>query len=204
MTLPDGSRRRLGFRGAGPDGAASRSTAGWRWSGSRCRARSAGTRRGTLGEWTSPDPVPLFELFTRQRRAAWARSAAPRAPSRWLNALAHRLRDNAPRQGEGEHRRALRPRQRLLFGLARRDDDLQLGAVRVRRRQRWRTPSCARSHDLLDRLELEAGSAAAGDRLRLGNARDRGGEARRRRRRPDPVRTSRRPGPEQRDRARPG
>ena len=42
----------------------STSAAGWRWSGWRPRARSAGTRRGSWANGRRPDPVPLFELFS--------------------------------------------------------------------------------------------------------------------------------------------
>ena len=53
----------------------------------------------TLGEWSSPDPVKIFELFSA--------NAAPlddvgraKGPFRWVNAFAHRLRDNAPRKAK--------------------------------------------------------------------------------------------------------
>jgi cyclopropane-fatty-acyl-phospholipid synthase len=49
------------------------------------------------GEWSSPDPVPLFELFTANALSL-RDTARAKGPARWINALAHRLRDNAPRQ----------------------------------------------------------------------------------------------------------
>jgi cyclopropane-fatty-acyl-phospholipid synthase len=49
------------------------------------------------GEWTSPDPVPLFELFTANALSL-GDTARAKGPARWINAAAHRLRDNAPRQ----------------------------------------------------------------------------------------------------------
>jgi cyclopropane-fatty-acyl-phospholipid synthase len=49
------------------------------------------------GEWSSPDPVALFELFTANAEEL-GRAARAKGPFRWINALAHRLRDNAPRQ----------------------------------------------------------------------------------------------------------
>jgi cyclopropane-fatty-acyl-phospholipid synthase len=48
-----------------------------------------------LGEWSSPDPVALFELFTANA-VALGDAARAKGPFRWANALAHRLRDNAP------------------------------------------------------------------------------------------------------------
>ena len=60
----------------------------------------------TLGEWSSPDPVKIFELFSINAMPLGDIGRA-KGPFRWVNALAHRLRDNAPRQGAQEHRRAL-------------------------------------------------------------------------------------------------
>jgi cyclopropane-fatty-acyl-phospholipid synthase len=50
-----------------------------------------------VGEWTSPDPVPLFELFSANA-VPLGEVGRAKGPARWVNALAHRLRDNAPRQ----------------------------------------------------------------------------------------------------------
>jgi cyclopropane-fatty-acyl-phospholipid synthase len=50
-----------------------------------------------LGEWVSPDPVPLFELFSANA-AALGDIGRAKGPFRWINAVAHRLRDNAPRK----------------------------------------------------------------------------------------------------------
>ena len=49
----------------------------------------------TLGEWSSPDPVAVFELFSANAVALGDIGRAKGA-FRWINALAHRLRDNAP------------------------------------------------------------------------------------------------------------
>jgi cyclopropane-fatty-acyl-phospholipid synthase len=49
----------------------------------------------TLGEWASPDPVALFQLFSANAVALGDVSRA-KGPFRWVNALAHRRRDNAP------------------------------------------------------------------------------------------------------------
>jgi cyclopropane-fatty-acyl-phospholipid synthase len=51
----------------------------------------------TLGEWASPDPVALFELFSANAISLGDVGRA-KGPFRWVNALAHRLRDNAPRK----------------------------------------------------------------------------------------------------------
>ena len=94
---PDGATRRIGFRAAGPAGRGQRSTAGWRSFGWQRRDRSAGTRRGTSGEWSSPDPVAIFELFSRNASRS-AKLGRAKGPFRWFNSLAHRRRDNGIRK----------------------------------------------------------------------------------------------------------
>ena len=51
----------------------------------------------TLSEWSSPDPVKIFELFSGNG-AALGEVGRAKGPFRWINSLAHRLRDNAPRK----------------------------------------------------------------------------------------------------------
>lgn len=92
--LPDGSQRRVGFHANGPV-AAVRIV---RWM-ALVRLATAGSvgwyKAWTLGEWSSPDPVALFELFAANATTLRG-TARAKGPFRWLNALAHRLRDNAP------------------------------------------------------------------------------------------------------------
>jgi cyclopropane-fatty-acyl-phospholipid synthase len=49
----------------------------------------------TLGEWSSPGPVKIFELFSINA-APLGDVGRAKGPFRWINTLAHRLRDNAP------------------------------------------------------------------------------------------------------------
>jgi cyclopropane-fatty-acyl-phospholipid synthase len=49
----------------------------------------------TLGEWSSHDPVKIFELFSANA-APLGEVGRAKGPFRWINALAHRLRDNGP------------------------------------------------------------------------------------------------------------
>jgi cyclopropane-fatty-acyl-phospholipid synthase len=59
---------------------------------------SVGWYKGwAAGEWSSPDPVHLFELFAANALSL-GDSARAKGPARWINAAAHRLRDNAPAQ----------------------------------------------------------------------------------------------------------
>ncbi len=95
-TLPDGSRRRVGFRAPGP--VASVDITGWKALVRLVTSGSVGWYKAwEKGEWTSPDPVALFELFAANAPSL-RHTARAKGPVRWLNALAHRMRDNAPSQ----------------------------------------------------------------------------------------------------------
>ena len=96
VTLPDRSQRRLGFRAPGPSAIVDLRS--WRALLRLAISGSVGWYKAwALGEWTSPDPVPLFELFSLNSIPLGEVGRA-KGPGRWVNALAHRLRDNAPSQ----------------------------------------------------------------------------------------------------------
>jgi cyclopropane-fatty-acyl-phospholipid synthase len=96
--LPDGSVRLIGFHAPGPSAVVHLKS--WK---ALVRLGTSGSvgwyKAWTLGEWSSPDPVVLFELFTANS-VELGRSARAKGPFRWVNALAHRLRDNAPRKAK--------------------------------------------------------------------------------------------------------
>jgi cyclopropane-fatty-acyl-phospholipid synthase len=97
-TLPDRTRRRLGFRNSGP--AARIELRSWMALVRLGVSGSVGWYKAwELGEWASPDPVPLFELFSANA-VSLGELARAKGPARWLNALAHRLRDNKPQQAK--------------------------------------------------------------------------------------------------------
>jgi cyclopropane-fatty-acyl-phospholipid synthase len=91
-TLPDGSFRVLGGRRDGPIVVAHLRS--WR---SLVRLAVSGSvgwyKAWALGEWTSPDPVPLFDLFMRNA-AHLSDTARAKGPWKAVNWLAHRLRAN--------------------------------------------------------------------------------------------------------------
>ncbi len=94
--LPDGSRRRLGFRAPGPSAIVELSS--WMALLRLGLSGSVGWYKAwELGEWSSPDPVPLFELFSANA-ASLGEVGRAKGPARWVNSLSHRLRDNAPRR----------------------------------------------------------------------------------------------------------
>ena len=92
-TLPNGSRRMLGGRSAGP--MAEMNIRSWRalrriaWNG------SIGLYEGwEKGEWDSPDPVQIFALFTLNRKALGT-SARASAPMRFAARLLNNFRRNS-------------------------------------------------------------------------------------------------------------
>nr|WP_240502293.1 cyclopropane-fatty-acyl-phospholipid synthase family protein [Sphingomonas panacis] len=95
-TLPDGRVRRLGGRADGP--AAVVTLASWR---SLLRLATRGSVgwyvAWSLGEWSSPDPVALFELFVLNRTTLGNAGRAS-GLTRRLQRVWHRLRANS-RQG---------------------------------------------------------------------------------------------------------
>ena len=95
-TLPDGTRRRVGFRAPGAEPVVHLHS--WMALVRLATSGSVGWYKAwAAGEWSSPDPVPLFELFMANA-VSLGDTARAKGPARWINALAHRLRDNAPGQ----------------------------------------------------------------------------------------------------------
>src|SRR5437764_1949772 len=94
--LPNGGERRLGFRGPGPSAVVRISS--WMALARLATSGSVGWYKAwALGEWSSPDPVTVFELFSANA-VPLGEVGRAKGPFRWINAVAHRLRDNAPRK----------------------------------------------------------------------------------------------------------
>lgn len=90
--LPDGTQRSLGGRAPGP--VAIVELRSWRALARLATSGSAGWYKAwTEGEWASPDPVPLFDLFMRNASALGDTGRA-KGPWRLLNRIAHALRRN--------------------------------------------------------------------------------------------------------------
>jgi cyclopropane-fatty-acyl-phospholipid synthase len=97
-TLPDTTKRRLGFRGKGARAVVQLSS--WMALVRLATSGSVGWYKAwTLGEWSSPDPVKIFELFSANAGPLGEIGRA-KGPFRWVNALAHRRRDNAPKKAK--------------------------------------------------------------------------------------------------------
>jgi cyclopropane-fatty-acyl-phospholipid synthase len=95
-TLPDGMRRQLGFHRPGPVAIVTINS--WMALVRLATSGSVGWYKSwAAGEWASPDPVPLFELFMLNGRALGEVGRA-KGVMRRINRLAHLLRDNGPGQ----------------------------------------------------------------------------------------------------------
>jgi cyclopropane-fatty-acyl-phospholipid synthase len=92
LTLPDGAFRTLGGRAEGP--IATVHLLHWRALVRLAASGSVGWYKAwAQGEWTSPDPVSLFDLFMRNA-GPLGDTARAKGPWRVVNWLAHRLRAN--------------------------------------------------------------------------------------------------------------
>jgi cyclopropane-fatty-acyl-phospholipid synthase len=99
-TLPDGSRLLLGGRAQGPRPVVHLHS--WRALARLITSGSVGWYKSwELGEWSSPDPVPLFDLFMRNAETLGDTGRA-KGPFRLVNRLAHRFRAN-DKQGAREN-----------------------------------------------------------------------------------------------------
>jgi len=93
-TLPSGERRRIGFHEPGPEPVVQLNS--WMALVRLATSGSVGWYKAwEREEWTSPDPVPLFDLFMRNA-ASLGDAARAKGPPRWINKLAHLARDNRP------------------------------------------------------------------------------------------------------------
>ena len=93
-TLPSGERRRIGFHAPGPEPVVELRS--WMALVRLATSGSVGWYKAwERGEWASPDPVPLFDLFMRNALSL-GDAARAKGPPRWINRLAHLARDNAP------------------------------------------------------------------------------------------------------------
>jgi cyclopropane-fatty-acyl-phospholipid synthase len=91
--LPDGSAITLGGRGPGPVAAVQLRT--WRALTRLVRGGSIGWYEGwAAGDWESPDPVPVFDLFTRNRRTLGAVGRAS-GLAKVAGRIGHALRRNS-------------------------------------------------------------------------------------------------------------
>ena len=93
-TLPSGESRKVGFHAPGPEPIVQLHS--WIALVRLATSGSVGWYKAwERGEWSSPDPVPLFELFMRNA-SSLGDVARAKGPMRLVNWAAHQWRDNSP------------------------------------------------------------------------------------------------------------
>lgn len=153
-TLPDGSRRRIGFHRPGP--VAIVHLHSWM---SLVRLATSGSvgwyKAWAAGEWSSPDPVPLFELFMLNGQSLGEVGRA-KGLIRQINRLAHRLRDN----GLGQARQNIAAHYDLGndFYAAWLDPSMTYSSARFATGDTLEQAQRRKIATLLDRLNLKRGS----------------------------------------------
>jgi cyclopropane-fatty-acyl-phospholipid synthase len=154
VTLPDGGKRRLGFHGEGPKAVVRLSS--WLAVIRLATSGSVGWYKAwTLGEWSSPDPVAVFEIFSANA-VPLGEIGRAKAPFRWVNAVAHRLRDNAPRRAR--HNIAAHYDLGNDFYSAWLDETMTYSSARfASSNDTLEEAQLRKVHSLLDRLDLKAG-----------------------------------------------
>jgi cyclopropane-fatty-acyl-phospholipid synthase len=152
-TLPDGSTRKIGFHGAGP--VADVTILSWLALVRLVTSGSVGWYKAwAAGEWSSPDPVPLFELFMLNGQSLGEIGRAKGA-RRWINSLAHRLRDN----GLGQARENIAAHYDLGndFYAEWLDPSMTYSSARFAPGDTLEAAQLRKIRSLLDRLELKPG-----------------------------------------------
>jgi cyclopropane-fatty-acyl-phospholipid synthase len=155
-TLPGGERRRLGFNGKGVTAVVRLSS--WLALVRLATSGSVGWYKAwALGEWSSPDPVKVFELFSANA-VALGDVARAKGAFRWINSIAHRLRDNRP----GRARQNIAAHYDLGndFYAAWLDETMTYSSgcfASPKREESLEQAQLNKIHALLDRLELKAG-----------------------------------------------
>ena len=94
LTIPDGSSRKLGFRAHGPQAVVR--IRSWKAVVRLVTSGSVGWYKAWAnGEWDSPDPVKIFELFSANA-VSLGNVGRAKGSAKWLNRAWHALRDNSP------------------------------------------------------------------------------------------------------------
>jgi len=152
-TLPDGSRRRIGF--SRPGFRAEVRLHSWTALVRLAMAGSVGWYKAwAKGEWSSPDPVPLFALFMQNARSLRG-AARAKGPFRLINAIAHRLRDN-DKAGARENIRAHYDLGNDFYA-AWLDSTMSYSSARFDRSDDLAEAQLEKVRLLLDRLDLKSG-----------------------------------------------
>ena len=153
--LPDGSVRLLGGRGTGPVAVVHLNS--WAALARLALSGSVGWYRAwEAREWSSPDPVPLFDLFMRNGEAL-GKAGRARGPWRWLNRAIHALNRN-DRRGAKRNIHAHYDLGNDFYRLWLDDAMNYSSALFADPRQSLEDAQAAKVDAILDRLDLRSGS----------------------------------------------
>ncbi|MGH6659328.1 MAG: class I SAM-dependent methyltransferase, partial [Sphingomicrobium sp.] len=154
LTLPGGAVRRLGFHQDGPVAVVRIDS--WMALVRLALSGSVGWYKAwELGEWSSPDPVKLFELFSVNSHPLGETGRAKGA-FRLVNVFAHRLRDNGPSKAKANI--AAHYDLGNDFYSAWLDETMTYSSARFERRgEKLATAQRRKVALLLDRLDLKPG-----------------------------------------------
>ena len=154
VTTPNGSKRRLGFRNAGPKALVRFSS--WMALVRLATSGSVGWYKAwTAGEWSSPDPVAIFQIFSANA-VTLGNVGRAKGVFRLINAVSHRRRDNAPSKA----RKNIAAHYDLGndFYAAWLDDTMTYSSARFATSEdRLEDAQLRKVHTLLDRLDLRPG-----------------------------------------------
>ncbi|MCW3796797.1 cyclopropane-fatty-acyl-phospholipid synthase family protein [Sphingomonas sp. BN140010] len=152
-TLPSGDQRNLGFHAPGPEPVVHLHS--WLALVRLATSGSVGWYKAwERGEWSSPDPVPLFELFMLNA-ASLGGTARAKGPFRLVNWLAHQWRDNGP--GQARENIAAHYDLGNDFYAAWLDPTMTYSAARFAAGDDLQAAQLRKVHLLLDRLKLKPG-----------------------------------------------
>ena len=152
-TLPSGEQRSVGFHAPGP--APMVHLHSWLALVRLATSGSVGWYKAwERGEWSSPNPVPLFELFMLNA-ASLGGAARAKGPFRLVNWIAHQWRDNTP----GQARENIAAHYDLGNDFYARwlDSTMTYSAARFAPGDDLEAAQLRKVHLLLDRLELKRG-----------------------------------------------
>ena len=152
--LPDGSGRRVGFTAPGPVAVVRLHS--WYALVRLFTSGSIGWYRAwTKGEWSSPDPVPLFALFMANARSL-GDMARSKGTARLLNLVKHNRRDND--RGRARENIAAHYDLGNDFYAAWLDATMTYSSARfIDPAESLEDAQLRKIHDLLDRLNLKPG-----------------------------------------------
>ena len=108
------------------------------------------------GQWDTPDLTHFLYLFCVNHELIQSMLGG-KPLVRFVQMVRHWFNRNTRRASAAQHPRALRPRQRVLFGVARSEHDLLVGALRRRHARTWPPRRHNKYRRLAEAIDLQPG-----------------------------------------------